>query len=401
MCAVFVRVDGICFCSAFPAAACATVLPTCCAGAPAGVPRSLDDAECANLRLVSAAQRDCGRDCCAVQAARCVALLAAVVCFCLQPCLRNALPAACIACAFTNEECAVIGASCWGHRHSCSPAEWWLEALAALSENAEAACKAGGWLIVCSPLSQLTDRYLGTHAAETYLGPDSMLFAMAGFSSLHYNLHERLRASDAAAAQRTEAGAVAAAHSCLRAARAVEGWQGELAAKKRGVFEDAIDAFTVHLCVLNLGPAFSCEAATSPGSPRIPGGRAVAAVMEAVQLAAEALQAVAGLPSLRAVQLRTFSRGGSVPVGICSVAAEVGWQFLSQTLPGLQVQLLHCIRGEQVQPMAPALLRLLHAEVRAVFECARSVGCPLAWQSAHGYVEGPAAVNCSSLLRML
>lgn len=230
----------------------------------------------------------------------------------------------------------------------------------------ESACSAGACSITWAPLSKLYcwRAFEGADVSELLI-PADVAFSEVGFSRLHRDLHTRLLESDAAAAQRTETVAVAAARCSLRAAWAVDGWQGELAAIRRQTLEDALDSFTVYLQALDIRPAFSCKAACCHGGPHVPGRRAVAAAIDALQLEAEALQAVAGLPSMRAAHVCGFHLGhASLAVAVCFIAYQVGWIFLSQHIPGRQVLLINFVKGEQLQPMLRALLRLLCAKVR-------------------------------------
>lgn len=201
-------------------------------------------------------------------------------------------------------------------------------------------------------------------AVSRQLTPPYMGAAMHAFGALHGDLHERLLAADAADAQRTEAAAVAAAHCCLRLVRAMDGWQGELAANERdGACWHAVAALQEYLLMLCIRPAFSCEAACRPGGTRVPGKRAVAAVIEMLQLVADVLETVAGMPSLREILHRYGDGVSNLPVDTCSAAAPLGWMYLVQMLPGRQLLLSSCIKGEQVQSMLSALKSLLCAQV--------------------------------------
>lgn len=105
-----------------------------------------------------------------------------------------------------------------------------------------------------------------------------------------------------------------------------------------------------------------------PGSQRgqhVTGKRAVAAVTEVAQLVAEALRTVVGVPSLCDVRVPGFLQGGaSLPAVVCVSVISFGCHSLAQELHGRQVQLTSCADGEQVLPMAQALLSLLRAQVR-------------------------------------
>lgn len=203
----------------------------------------------------------------------------------------------------------------------------------------------------------------GRSAQEHFTLPRTVS-TMASLSKLLLNLHQGLLASDAAAAQRAEVATVVAARCCPHVAQAADGWQGDLAADKREeACWHAANALRDYIQALSASPAFSCQAACSQRGPRIPGKRAVAAVIEAVQLVAEALQAVVGVPSLRAMRL-SDEGGVSLPATVYSILTHVAISFLGQELPGRQVRLTSCIDGELVFPMVLALLSLLCGQVR-------------------------------------
>lgn len=206
------------------------------------------------------------------------------------------------------------------------------------NSEAEAACRTGASPFTCAPPSVL-------HCAVAFTDPEASLELscltehivkpMLYFGMFHLCLHEELLASDAAAAQRTEAAAVVGARSCLHVARAVDGWQGDLAGTgKEFACKYAGDALLYYLEALDLSPAFSCAAARSQGSPRIPGNRALAAVMEVLQLAAEALQAVVDVPSLGHIEAAKYGEGGaSISAAICSAVSHIAGSSELQTLP--------------------------------------------------------------------
>lgn len=267
----------------------------------------------------------------------------------------------------------------------CLPADWWLEAVAAFTALTEAACRTGACPFTWAPLSALHcwRAVVSTDAVWYQLDPPLMVMSFACLSLLHCHVHVRLLESDAAAAQRSEATAVAAARCCLRAARAIDGWQGELAAAKGLVLTTIMGACTRYLDGLSLSPAFSCAAARRQDSPRVPGRRAVAAVIEVAHLAAEALRAVAGMPCLRAVHLAGICQGGaSLPVVLCSRLASIASAFLQQKLPVRQVLLTSCIGGEQAKAMLHALMALLCAQVRWRAALLIITRCGRAWLRA-------------------
>lgn len=303
---------------------------------------------------------------------------------------------------------ALCNAMCPKNTHAV-PADWWLEGLAALRAEAEAACKAGAGSITWPPPSMLrcwcTICNIGSMLP---FAPAYLLPAMVGFGRLNTDVHKRLLSSNAAAAQRTEAAAVAAARCCLSVARAIDGWQGELAASQQmDARWNALSLLEDQLAALNISPAFSCAAAGGRGSARVPGRQAVAAVIEALQLAAEAVQAVVGIPSLRDIHLPDYCEGGATPpAAICVAVSNIVNRFLWQRLPGGQVPLTRCIESEQVQPMLRALPSVLRVQVRwrtAWPRCLRQVcvSYEQAWQGALACVR-PLEQPCSlpTLLRM-
>lgn len=261
--------------------------------------------------------------------------------------------------ALTSSLC---DAMCPKNTHAVLPADWWLEGLAALRATAEAACKAGAGALTWAPPSILRPWCTICNIGSMLpFAPAYLLPAMVGFGRLNTDVHKRLLASNAAAAQRTEAVAVAAARCCLSVARAVDGWQGELAASQQvDARWNALSLLEDQLAALDISPAFSCAAAGGRGSARVPGRQAVAAVIEVLQLAAEAVQAVVGIPSLR----DCWEGGATPPAAICVAVSNIVNRFLWQRLPGGQVSLTRCIEGEQVQPMLRALLSVLRVQVR-------------------------------------
>lgn len=205
-----------------------------------------------------------------------------------------------------------------------------------------------------------------------------MIAATVTLSALHRDLHERLLASDAVAAQRSKAAAVAAVRCWLCVARAVDGWSGELtAAQQENMFTNIIAALSHNFRALFLDPAFSCDAAAAQGSPRVTGRRAVAAVIGVAEMAAEALLAVACEPPLRVIHHPSLSQGGaSLPVGMCANAVDIVSNLLMQMVPGREVWLADCIEHEQMQPVLKALWTLLLAQVRwrAAWPCSGMSG---------------------------
>lgn len=179
-----------------------------------------------------------------------------------------------------HNACCLLHASsaCTIHAYS---ADLWLEDLAALCAQTEAACRAGHCSFTVPPSSMLSIWYLfhGTNFAIRYADPLSMVLAVLSYSKLHWEVHKRLLASDAVAAQRTETVAVAAARCCLRAAQAVDSWQGELAEtvvqEQTRVF--AVDALIHNLETLSISPpspamllaatAASASLASAPWQP--------------------------------------------------------------------------------------------------------------------------------------
>lgn len=284
----------------------------------------------------------------------------------------------------------------------CSPADLWLEALTAAATEAEEACRISifgfSWTLPsklhCWRVFNSAEFF---HKAPT---PGDKFVALASFGRLHHDLHVLLMDRDAAAAQHTEAAAAAAARCCLRVARAVDGWQRERAATKREDFKSALDAFDVFIWTVRICPAFSCSATLRGSSTRVPGRRAVAAVIDMLQLSAEVLQAVVGMPALHNVCLTGFPR--SLPAGLCKEAMSLGGLFLRQTLPGRQVRLTSCVEGEQVMPMVKALLGMLCAQVGQHGAWACPVACEPAW---HGMIAvcrgapGNSATNNFSIQR--
>lgn len=236
----------------------------------------------------------------------------------------------------------------------------------------------------------------GPDAAQKCFAPAAIMMAMEGLSYLHNGVHARLLASNAAAAQRTEDAAVAGARCCLRMVRAAEAWQGEQAAKQReGACHSAMVALLAYLKALSShGAAFSCEAACCHSGPCIPGKQAVAAVIEAVHLASEVLQTVAGMPSMHGVCWPGKSQAdGSMTAAICLSALHIGCDFVQQKLPGRRVRLARCIEGEQVEPMVRALMGLLCAQVRQRAACPCSGVHEVAWQCVCARLEAPAVVQ--------
>lgn len=278
----------------------------------------------------------------------------------------------------------------------CSPADLWLEALTAAATDAEEACGISifGFSWTLPSKLHCWRVFNGAGVFQKAPTPADKFVALASFGRLHQDLHVLLLSRDAAAAQRTEAAAVAAARCCLRVARAVDGWQREQAATKEAAFASAVDALSVFIDALCTSPVFSCQAALRPGGTCVPGRRAVAAVIDMLQLVAGALQAVAGMPALRRVRLPGFPR--SLPAGLCKEAMFLGGLFLRQTLPGRLVRLTSCVEGEQVMPMVKALLGMLCAQVgqRGAWAC--PVACEPAWQgmiAVCGGAPGSSATN--------
>lgn len=261
-----------------------------------------------------------------------------------------------------------LGCMCTEHAHSCLPAGWWLEALAAFTTATEAACRSVACPPAWAPLStqHCWRAFWSAADMQKTCSPAYMVSTLVGLSRFHLDLHERLLASDAAAAQRTEFAAVAAARCCLRVARAAESWQGERATNlQKYASTHAMQALLEHLQALHVSPAFSCQAAYSQRGQHVTGKRAVAAVTEVAQLVAEALRTVVGVPPLCGVRVPGFLQGGaSLPAVVCVSVISIGCHSLVQELPGRQVQLTSCADGEQVLPMAKALLSLLRAQVR-------------------------------------
>lgn len=122
----------------------------------------------------------------------------------------------------------------------------------------------------------------------------------------------------------------------------------------RDPFADSVDALTVFIDALGKSPAFSCQASCRPGAPRVPGRRAVAAAIDALQLIAEVLQAVAGMPALLRVHLHGFSlHPASGPV---YGGGRHGRQLppANPARPAGAADQLHCVRASEADAPGPA-----------------------------------------------